>query len=154
MAAENVYYDGYKVCFSSSNGYPTIWDGTKNILLHRYIWEKYNGKIPSGYQIHHKDKNRRNYNLNNLELVKTSEHHRKHALENNLGKCNKGKLKKYSSGFCEGAKPVVLKKGDIVKEFSSVTLAAKFLGVKKVSDVSRVLTGKRKTLRGWRCYYR
>lgn len=153
IAAERVYYDGYLVNFSSSTGYPTIWNGERNILLHRYVWEKYKGKVPKGYQVHHKDENKHNYDIENLELLKISDHHRKHALESGLGKSNKGKLKLHSSGFCKGATPVKLMKDPEEKYFPSVTLAAKFLGVKKVSDISRVLTGKRKTIKGWRCYY-
>ena len=45
------YYDGYLINFSSKAGYPTIWNGKQNILLHRYIWQKYFGKIPEGYEI-------------------------------------------------------------------------------------------------------
>lgn len=55
------------------------------IRLHRYVWEKINGKIPEGYQIHHKDHNRLNNNISNLELISRSEHmshHSKHKVEN------------------------------------------------------------------------
>ena len=149
-----LYYDGHRINFSSSSGYPTIFVDGKNVLLHRYVWEKFNGKIPKGFQVHHKDKNRSNWQIENLELVNNSEHHKFHATENGLGKCNKGVLKKHSSGFCEGAKAVILSRGKETVEFDSVTQAAKFLGVKKVSDVSRVLTGKRKTIKGWGCRYR
>ena len=151
MAA--IYYDGYLINFSSSSKYPTIFVNGKNVLLHRYMWEKYNGEIPKGYQIHHKDKNRLNYDIDNLELVKTEIHHRNHAIENGLGKSNKGKLKTYSSGFCKGATPIYLQKDNEKLFFESVTQAAKFLNVKKVGDISRVLTGKRKTVKGWNCYY-
>jgi hypothetical protein len=151
--SEKIYYDSYLVNFSSSNSYPTIWVNGRNTLLHRYVWEKYNGEIPEGYVIHHKDRNKRNYDISNLELKKVSDHHRDHAIENGLGKGNKGKLKLHSSGFCKGATPVILIKDDEVKRFDSVTLASKFLGVKKAGGVSRVLTGKRKTVKGWRCYY-
>ena len=153
MGAEKQYYDGHLINFSSTNGYPTIWNGTQNILLHRYVWEKFHGKIPKGFEIHHKDKNRRNYDINNLELVSIHEHHKKHAIENKLGVCNKGKLKKHSSGFCDGAKKVVLIKNDIRLEFESVTACAQYLNVKKVGYISRVLTGKRKSIYGWRCVY-
>lgn len=151
MAQE--FYDGYLINFSSSNGYPTIFFNGKNVLLHRYVWEKFNGEIPEGYQIHHKDKNKLNWSIKNLELVKMSDHQRKHAIENGLGKGNKGKLKRYSSGFCEGAKVVVLIKDGERKVFKSVTAAAKFLNVKNISDVCRVLKGKRKTIQGWRAEY-
>lgn len=154
MASEKItYLDGRKITYSSNTGYPSIWDGEKNVLVHRYVWEKVNGPIPDGYQIHHKDHDRTNFRIDNLELVETREHHRRHALENGLGKSNQGRLKRHSSGFCEGAKEVVLIKGDEILHFDSVRGAANFLEVKQVSDVSRVLTGKRKTISGWRCKY-
>lgn len=148
-----LYFDGHKINRSSSSGYPTIFVNGKNVLLHRYVWEKHNGEIPSGFEIHHKNKNRLDWNIENLELLSVKEHHRNHATENNLGKCNKGVLKRHSSGFCEGAKSVVLIKNDKRMVFESVALAAKFLNVKRVSNISRVLTGKRKTVKGWNCYY-
>jgi len=46
----------------------------KNKRLHRYVWEKYNGEIPSGYNIHHKDHNTLNNDISNLELIGHSEH--------------------------------------------------------------------------------
>lgn len=148
-------YDGFTINFSSSNGYPTIFVNGKNVLLHRYIWEKERGKIPDGYEIHHKDKNRLNYSIDNLELINIEDHHRKHAIENGLGKFNKGKLKRHDSGFCKGATPVILIKGDCKLKFESVTAAARFLNVKKVSDVSRVLRKhpKYKTIHGYKCEY-
>lgn len=151
--AERIFYKGHLVNVSSSNGYPTIWDGKKNVLLHRIVWEEHFGKIPNGYQVHHKNRNRKDWSIDNLEMLKASEHARHHALEHELGKGNKGKLKLYSSGFCEGAKKVVISKGNESHLFNSVTDTAKFLGVSKISDVSRVLTGKRKTIHGWRCEY-
>lgn len=152
-AQEKTTFDGYLINFSSSNGYPTIFVNGKNVLLHRYVWEKHFDKIPDGYEIHHKDKNRLNYAVENLELKEIKEHHRKHAFENGLGKSNKGKLKLHDSGFCKGATPVILTKGDCKMKFESVTAAARFLNVKKVGDVSRVLTGKRKTIHGYKCEY-
>ena len=152
MASEKQYYDDHLINFSSSTGYPTIWTGVKNELLHRYIWEKYNGKIPKGYEVHHKDKNRINYDINNLELIETELHHRLHALQNGLGKSNKGKPKLYASGCCKGATPVELYKMDETIRFESIASASKFLSV-GTGSVSRVLSGKRKTVRGWKCRY-
>lgn len=148
------YYDGYLVNFSSGSGYPTIFVDGKNVLLHRYIWEKFNGKIPDGFQIHHKNKNRFDWSLNNLELVDNSSHHKQHAIENGLGKGNKGKPKRHASGFCPAPKGVVIWNPFEIHEFESVSDTARFIGVKNVSDVSRVLTGRRKTVKGWCCRYR
>ena len=152
MAEEKTYYKGSIVNFSSSNGYPTYWNGKKNVLVHRDVWESHNGKIPVGYQIHHKDKNRHNYSIDNLEIIKSDEHQRHHAIEHGLGKSNKGKLKTHNSGFCKGATQVTLIKENESKVFESVTSASRFLGV-QINSVSRVLRGKRKTIKGWRCVY-
>ena len=41
--------------------------GTKR--LHREVWKLYNGQIPKGYHVHHKDENTWNNDISNLELV-------------------------------------------------------------------------------------
>ena len=93
------YYDGYLINFSSSNGYPTIFVNDKNVLLHRYVWEKHNGQIPKGYQVHHKDENKHNYSIENLILIEGKEHHRYHALKHKLGVSNKDKPKTHISVY-------------------------------------------------------
>ena len=150
IAAEKtrIIYDGHLINFSSSNGYPTIFVNGKNVLLHRYVWENERGKIPDGYEIHHKDKNRLNYSVDNLELVKIEDHHRKHAIENGLGKSNKGKTKKHVSGFCAEIHPVTAIKENEKIHFESMSSAAKALNVSH-GDIWRVLNGKRKTAKGW-----
>lgn len=47
--------------------------------LHVYIWQKYNGEIPKGYHVHHKDENKDNNNISNLELLKAFDHLSYHA---------------------------------------------------------------------------
>ena len=56
------------------NGYVFIWINGKRIREHRYIWVKHNGIIPKGMCIHHKDLDKQNNNINNLQLVTHSEH--------------------------------------------------------------------------------
>lgn len=46
--------------------------GTKR--LHRVVWEFYNGEIPFGYHIHHKDGNTSNNSIENLNCVSGSMH--------------------------------------------------------------------------------
>jgi|WetSurMetagenome_2_1015567.scaffolds.fasta_scaffold1167497_1 hypothetical protein len=46
--------------------------------LHQAVWEERNGKIPKGYYIHHKDSDRTNNKINNLELVSPKEHNDHH----------------------------------------------------------------------------
>ena len=45
---------------------------------HILVWEKYFGKVPEGYQIHHIDGNKENNNIENLQLVTPMEHKRIH----------------------------------------------------------------------------
>ena len=55
----------------------------RTVSLHRYVWEQANGPIPDGYIIHHKNGDRYDNRLENLEMVthqEHSEHHnQKHA---------------------------------------------------------------------------
>lgn len=54
-------------------------DGKRTTIRHhRFIWEVVNGTIPEGYEIHHKDKNRTNNSINNLELIECGTHKRNH----------------------------------------------------------------------------
>ena len=46
--------------------------------LHRDVWEFYNGKIPRGYVIHHKDLNPENNSIENLQLMSQVEHKKLH----------------------------------------------------------------------------
>jgi hypothetical protein len=69
-------------------------------LVHRLVYEGINGEpIPEGYQINHKDGNRKNNKLSNLEIVtpKQNAEHRKNVLNsyNNMAKLDKnGRAKK------------------------------------------------------------
>ncbi len=45
-------------------------------LLHRAIWEFYNGPIPNGWDVHHKDGNKTNNRLDNFECLPKAEHTR------------------------------------------------------------------------------
>jgi len=52
--------------------------------LHRAIWEYYNGEIPNGYVVHHKDFNPANNDISNLELLSMSEHQKLHNQNNSI----------------------------------------------------------------------
>ena len=43
-------------------------------LLHRVVWENHFGSIPKGHHIHHKDANRRNNHIENLQCLEGSLH--------------------------------------------------------------------------------
>lgn len=53
-----------------------------NKRLHRVVWEYYNGPIPKGCHVHHKDGNPANNEIENLELVISKSHLSKHSSEN------------------------------------------------------------------------
>ena len=71
-------YDGHKVYMDGK--YPAICINNKNYHLHRYVWEQAYGSMPKGMVIHHKDFNRGNWNLNNLELLTRAEHMKLHRI--------------------------------------------------------------------------
>lgn len=61
-------------------GYLMIWLNGKSKLLHEFIWEQHNNcEKPKGFFIHHKDKNKQNNSIENLELVNEQIHQRLHA---------------------------------------------------------------------------
>lgn len=48
------------------------------IFYSKYLWENKFGKTPKGYQIHHKDHNKLNDVIENLELLTISQHSSQH----------------------------------------------------------------------------
>ena len=69
-------YEGHKVYMDGS--YPAIFLNGKNMHVHRLEWKKHHGDIPERCVIHHKDKNKLNWNITNLELLSRAEHVREH----------------------------------------------------------------------------
>lgn len=65
IGAEVLRADGYTYVKVAE---PNIWE-----FKHRLIYEKYKGKIPKGYKVVFADKNKRNFNIDNLILVTTKE---------------------------------------------------------------------------------
>ncbi len=45
----------------------------RHFMVHILVWRAFKGDIPKGYEINHKDGNKRNPSLNNLELLTPSE---------------------------------------------------------------------------------
>ena len=79
-----VIFNGYKY-YKQKTGYYQIAETYKRKQLgierrlHRAIWKFYNGDIPKGYQVHHKDENKDNNDISNLELLSASEHAKLHS---------------------------------------------------------------------------
>jgi hypothetical protein len=49
----------------------------RNVLAHRFIYERERGPIPDGYQLHHLCRNKRCVNPDHLELLVSRDHVRK-----------------------------------------------------------------------------
>lgn len=76
------------------------------IYLHIALWEHFNGKIPDGYEINHKDENKFNNSLSNLELLTRHENIM-------YGSCQERRIESRK-------RPVLLvKKNKIIKRYGS-----------------------------------
>jgi hypothetical protein len=63
---------GYCCVSINENGYE------KAYLLHRLAWELEHGPIPDGYELHHIDRNKANWSLDNLMMVDRQTHQELH----------------------------------------------------------------------------
>lgn len=57
-------------------------EGNNGKLLHRCIFEKFHGNIPKNYVIHHRDGDKLNNCILNLELLTSEKHNSIHNLDN------------------------------------------------------------------------
>lgn len=62
------------------NGYYGRTTGERD-MMHRAVWEYHNGPIPDGWDVHHKDRDRTNNDVANLECLPKDAHTRLHAAE-------------------------------------------------------------------------
>lgn len=72
------FFEGFPV-YQDKKGYKIIWLDGRDIKIHVFIWERKNGPKPKGHEIHHRDYDKGNYSLDNLELLTISDHQRIHA---------------------------------------------------------------------------
>lgn len=75
---KHIIFDGHKFTRDDKTGY--YLKSTKpRKRLHIYVWEYYNGPVPKGCHIHHKDMNKNNNDISNLICVTRTEHNRIHS---------------------------------------------------------------------------
>lgn len=65
----------YSERIGSKDGYVQIKvpGHNKFVLKHRWVWEQYHGPIPKGMQIHFKDGDRTNCDIDNLEIISAAD---------------------------------------------------------------------------------
>lgn len=70
-----VEFNGKKYTQSHSSGYMVCTDHKTEIqLLHRAVWSHHYGPIPDGHDVHHKDHDKANNSIDNLECLSRSDH--------------------------------------------------------------------------------
>lgn len=111
--------------------YPAIYVNGKTKHIHRIEWQKHYGDIPNGCVIHHKDENKLNWDINNLEPITRSEH-----------------LKKHKNVVKRPGIEVIARKDELELTFDSIEQAAEFCGT-YTACLQRIFNGKQKTANGW-----
>jgi hypothetical protein len=74
-------YDGKKFTLRNNGYYGLTTDD--RVLMHRYVWEKINGQIPKGWDIHHINEDKSDNRIENMECLPKAEHTRKYSPHNN-----------------------------------------------------------------------
>ena len=110
----------------------------KKALVHRVVWSTFNGPIPEGLEVNHRDEDKANNALLNLELVTPSQNinygTRNKRVSEKLGKCIQ----------------MLDKNNNTLKTFNSLKEAAQFLNKTSHSNISCCLHGKSKSAYGYK----
>lgn len=83
---------GKKVGFKQKNGYMYVSIYGKKVLMHRFVYEAFNGEIPEGYEIDHKNTVRDDNRLENLRLVTSKGNKNNPITKERYKTSNKGKI--------------------------------------------------------------
>ncbi|GHV89874.1 hypothetical protein AGMMS50268_03770 [Spirochaetia bacterium] len=79
--SECQYFNGVKYT-KRVTGYFLSTNGDRT-LMHRDVWQYNNGPIPDDFDIHHKDHDKSNNGIENLEMLSKSEHARMYSTGKN-----------------------------------------------------------------------
>lgn len=106
------------------NGYISVTlkcnDGLQHkFYYHRVVWEYFNGEIPEGYEINHKNEDKTDNRLSNLELLSHKDNINYGSCRKNISKSRSKKVLQYSLD------------GKLIGEYNSVKEAAEKNGICK-----------------------
>lgn len=71
--------DGIKFTPSHRGGYWRSTSRDRNVFLHTYVWEKANGPVPAGCGIHHRNGDKGDNRIENLEMLPITEISRRYS---------------------------------------------------------------------------
>jgi hypothetical protein len=120
---------------TNDNDYIRVYIYNKTFSLHRLVAITFLENPENKQQVNHKDGNKINNAIDNLEWCSNSEN-QKHKFEIGLGNNFTRKIKQYDLD------------GNLIKEYNSIALAAKHMNVSK-GNIQGVLLNKRKTAAGF-----
>ena len=103
---------GKKVGFKQKNGYMHVCINGKQVLMHRFVYEAFNGEIPEGYEIDHKNTVRDDNRLENLRIATPKENRNNPITKERYKTSNKGKV---TPQLIEKLKSMYRKKSDTQK---------------------------------------
>lgn len=124
-----IIYEGHKVYMDGK--YPAIFLNGKNTHIHRLEWIKNNGEIPDGFIIHHKNENKLDFSIQNLELLSRTHHILVH----------KDIVKR------KGVKVTGYFQNEIFL-FNNIRQASSYTGCKEIA-IHRILKRKQHQSKGW-----
>lgn len=85
-------------------GYRHLKHGDKWIREHRIVMQEHLGReLTSDEVVHHKDKDKLNNDISNLEVMTNEEHSRMHAIERDFGSMRPKNVKRNDLGQFEGS---------------------------------------------------
>jgi hypothetical protein len=66
----------------TKDGYLRVSINGEMVLMHRHVYTQAHGKIPEGWEVHHKCENKACFNLDHLEALPKSQHLSQHKIGN------------------------------------------------------------------------
>lgn len=148
---------GKKVGFKQKNGYMHVRVNGKQVLMHRFIYEAFNGEIPEGYEIDHKNTVRDDNRLENLRIATPKENRNNPITKERYKTSNKGKV---TPQLIEKLKTIYnipriksvyqyTKDGEFIKKWDSINECSANLGI-WAQNITRCCHGRCKSCGGFK----